>query len=100
MSNTSLSCPPYMPYNLTIRKRQITYNEWFASGVENIHGTIQEKDEIVSHGDYIKYFHGTLHNILESNNLTINNEKEFKNELATFIYKISEEPNAMYKKKI
>lgn len=98
MSETNkLSLPPYQPYNLTVRKRKMNYDEWFDSTIENIQGPVKENNEPVKHGDYIKYFHRNLKNILTLNNLSINNEKQFKNEIATFVYRISEEPeNAVY----
>jgi|TARA_B110000444_G_scaffold249498_1_gene274697 hypothetical protein len=101
MSETNkLSLPPYQPYNLTVRKRKMMFNDWIDSPIENMNGVVTENDQPVSHGDYIKYFHRNLKNILKSNNVSINNEKGFKNEIATFIYRISEEPeNAVYKKK-
>ena len=86
---TPLSLPPYRPCNLTIRKRQTTYCDWFDSPVETMHGVLKDNGEEVTHGDYIKYFHSSIQSILKTNELYINNEKEFKNELATFIYNLS-----------
>ena len=92
MSSTTIhSLPPYQPYNLTVRKRQITFYEWLDSPVEDLGGIIGDADP-TTHADYIKYFHSCINDILDDNKLQIHKKKEFKNELATFIYRTSDEP--------
>ena len=91
------SSPPYDPCNLTVRPRRLTFEDWLSSPVEDINGFIEEKNGFVTHGDYVIYFNNCLMGFLQETELEINNIKQFKNEVATFIYKSSEEPdNAMY----
>ena len=99
-----------MPKELRIKARDIksksTTPKWFFSGSilliliivgEIVNGFIKEKNGFVTHKDYIIYFNNCLMGFLQENELEINNIKQFKNEVATFIYKSSEEPdNAMY----
>jgi len=93
MSITTIySLPPYQPYNLTVRKREITFYDWLDSPVEDLGCTIKDNNKTLTHSDYIKYFHSRINDILDTNDLQIHKKKEFKNELATFIYKTSDEP--------
>lgn len=85
------SLPPFQPSNITVRDRQISFYEWIDSPIKNINGVIEENKNQASHSDYIKYFNSRIEDFLKINILKINNKKEFKNELATFVYRTSDE---------
>ena len=38
------SLPPYKPFNLTVRPRKLTFEDWLDSPVEDINGKIKEKN--------------------------------------------------------
>ena len=57
------------------------YNNWLNNYVKN---NSNEKNI-----DYVKYFYKNIYNILKTNDIEINNEKEFREEIGLFIYKHS-----------
>ena len=72
--------------NIICNPRKQSYKEWFDSPIKSIKGDLNE-----THGDYIIYFYGQIKTILKANQVEIHNEKQFKRELATFIYRLSSE---------
>lgn len=92
MSKNSSFCPPYETYNMISQPRTQTYTEWFSSYI--FHNNYNSNDTATynaTHGTYIKYFYDHIIGILETNRMNITNEKEFKKEIATFIYRLSDE---------
>jgi len=85
------SLPPFQPYNISVRDRQISFYEWIDSPIKDINGEVEENKNQAVHSDYIKYFNSRIEDFLKTNMLQINNKKEFKNELATFVYRTSDE---------
>jgi len=90
MSTKNIYCPPYETYNMITKPRIQTYDQWFASAIY-YNDYKCDNTQCVSHGSYIKYFYNNIIQILKNNDMNITNEKEFKKEIATFIYRLSDE---------
>ena len=87
MSNKNIFCPPYKTYNMISRPRTQTYAQWFTSPIY----FNREEPYSATHGAYIKYFYDHILKILKTNHMNIKNEKQFRKEIATFIYRLSDE---------
>jgi len=85
------SCPPYETSNMIAYPRTQSYTQWFRSPINHFDYNPNEVQTSASHGDYIRYFYNHILSIIKDNHMNINNEKEFKKEIATFIYKLSDE---------
>ena len=91
MSNTFKSLPPYQYYNKLIVPRKQTYKDWFKTPIYHVTYDSENPKDTLTHGEYIKYFYKTLKGVIKNNEMRIIKEKEFKNEIATFIYRLSDE---------
>ena len=89
-NNNEYSCPPYETYNMIPQERTQTYKQWFGSPIyhNNYNNAELSKD---THGAYIRYFYDHITRIIKVNHMNIKNEKEFRKEIATFIYRLSDE---------
>jgi len=70
-----------------------TFHQWLQMKIENENGIYKDQDnKTVTNKEFIIYFHNTILNILHDNGYIIDNDKtkSFKNEIATFIYKYSD----------
>ena len=71
--------------NIRNEKYQKEFNDWL-----NINPYFsEEKLKFITNRDIIETFNNNIISILKKYNLKIKNEKEFKNELASFIYNLS-----------
>jgi len=71
--------------NIRNEKYQKEFNDWL-----NINPYFsEEKLKFITNRDRIETFNDNIISILKKYNLKIKNEKEFKNELASFIYNLS-----------
>ena len=86
MSNT-----PYNSYNMLAEKRHLTYNEWLRSSVVDTLPATAPGMRKMTHGEYIQSFYDRLTGIIRQNGMNIKNEKVFKKEIASFVYKASGE---------
>ena len=86
MSNT-----PYRSYNMLAEKRHLTYNEWLRSPVVDTLPAPPAGMRKMSHGEYIQSFYDRLTAIIYQNGMNIKNEKAFKKEIASFVYRASGE---------
>ncbi len=77
--------------NRIIKPKKYSYDSWWNSPVQSIGNNWNSSSGPVTHGMYVKDFYYRLHSILTSNGYTITNEKEFKNEIATLIYNLSDD---------
>ena len=69
-----------------------TYKEWWNSPIETIGGyRINSNDEVITNGSYVKEFYSRLYNLIKTNGYEIKDEKTLKNEVATFIYNLSDD---------
>ena len=90
MSNKNIFCPPYKTYNMISRPRTQTYAQWFTSHIYHNNYNCDDTHNAI-HGAYIKYFYDHILKILKTNHMNIKNEKQFRKEIATFIYRLSDE---------
>ena len=89
-NNDNYSCAPYDTYNMIPQERTQTYKQWFASPIYHNNYKCGDKSN-ATHGAYIRYFYDHITRIIMKNHMNIKNEKEFKKEIATFIYRLSDE---------
>ena len=89
-NNDDYSCPPYNTYNMIPKERTQSYKQWFVSPIYHINYDNAELSQ-ATHGDYIRYFYNHITRIINTNQMNIKNEKEFRKEIATFIYRLSDE---------
>lgn len=75
------------PYNQLIENKTQTYTTWFHSPIGDIAGN---KDNM-THGQYIIEFYNTIMSILKAHHYKIKDDKQFKKEIATYIYQLSSE---------
>jgi len=80
----------FPPYNHQVKNLSQSYADWFRSPIEDSGENWREN---ITHGEYIRYFYAKLKRIIQEKGFNINNEKQFKSEIATFIYQLSDESN-------
>ena len=80
----------FPPYNQIKKNQSQAYEDWFRSPIEDSGENWKENR---THGEYIRYFYTKLKQIIQENGFNINNEKQFKSEIAIFIYQLSDESN-------
>lgn len=72
--------------NRIVKEKNLPYGEWWRSKVSG-----SDLDWKTTHGDYIVGFYASLKSLLHSQGRDIINEKQFKREIATLIYNLSDE---------
>ena len=77
--------------NQITRPKKFTYDEWWKSPVKGIRGEWMDGDVVVTHGMYVRDFYRSLRHLIISRGYDITNEKEFKSEIATLIYNLSDD---------
>lgn len=79
--------------NFIVKDKNLSYDTWWYNCVKSYEDDkwIYSNGETVTHGEYVKDFYFRLKTIIESSGYSINDEKQFKNEIATFIYQLSSE---------
>ena len=79
--------------NFIVKDKKFSYDKWWHNCVKSYEDDkwIYSNGEKVTHGDYVKDFYFRLKTIIERSGYSINDEKQFKNEIATFIYQLSSE---------
>ena len=94
------SLAPYRIPNFITSPRKMSYQRWLASPVmdaENDDDTEDYREVCFVNGDYYTHKHFILDfckdliDILHDNGFNIENEKEFKRDVAIFIYRLSRE---------
>ncbi len=69
-----------------------TYKEWWNSPIETVGGyRVNNDDKVITNGDYIKDYYKRLCNLVKNHGYEINDENRLKNEIATFIYNLSDD---------
>ena len=91
LSDTITSLPPYKISNYITSPRKITFQQWLEEPVCNYTEQCTKFGKIYTHKNYISDYCKELLTIIYKNNYTITDEKQFKNEIATFIYRLSKE---------
>lgn len=80
--------------NFIVKEKRLSYDTWWNINVKShepekwIHC---EGGDQITHGEYVKFFYYKLKDLIISKGYSIKNEKQFKNEIATFIYQLSSE---------
>jgi hypothetical protein len=83
---------PLTFYNYIVPKKRLSYDCWWNKPVDAYDYTQWGSDETpMRHGEYIIYFYKKIKDILEKHKYVIHDEKQFKSEIATFIYQLSTE---------
>ena len=77
--------------NMIVRPKKFTYDEWWQAPVKGVNGDWATRQFPVTHGMYVTDFYYSLHKLLVSQGYDITNEKEFKSEIATLIYNLSDD---------
>ena len=72
--------------NIRRNEIQVKFKEWLNSG---IYLNDYDEMEYITNKDRINDFNDSIISIIKNNGFVIKNEKELKNELASFIYKLS-----------
>ena len=76
------------PYNRLVEDNKIqSYATWFHSPIKDIIGD----EGNMTHGQYIMNFYKTIKAIMQTHHYKIKDDKQFKKEIATFIYQLSSE---------
>ena len=83
---------PYKISNFITSPRKKSYKGWLNSPVEDDNGEWQSRTgEFISHKRFICKFHKDLERMVADGGYKIDNMKEFKREVAIFIYRLSRE---------
>jgi len=90
--------PPYKISNYITSPRKMSFKSWLNSPVMEVNGRnnidnvrIFDNGDMYTHNDFIVNFIDGLLHIIHSTGHNIEHEKQFKNEIATFIYRLSKE---------
>lgn len=90
--------PPYTISNYVTSPRKMSFQSWLGSPVMEVDGqnnidyarTFDNGDRY-THNDFILHFIDGLFQVIHSAGYNIEDEKQFKNEIAIFIYRLSRE---------
>jgi hypothetical protein len=78
--------------NYIVPRKRFDYDWWWKSNVESYDDNEWIVDnEKVTHGRYVRNFYYKLKKIVNERGFTIENEKQFKRDIARFIYNLSNE---------
>jgi hypothetical protein len=75
--------------NRVVPAKKLSYETWRDSKVNAY--DMDYWDEDMTNGDYMYEFYTNLKTLIKENGYVIKNEKQFKREIATFIYQLSSE---------
>ena len=79
--------------NFIVKEKKHDYKTWWNLSIK-MHDTNywdENTKNIHTHGDYVSYFYYAIVNEIKKAGYTIKDEKQFKREIATFIYQLSSE---------
>lgn len=73
---------------------EVTKKKWLKMSIVDLNGTVQAKDgKIITHNEYIDWFIDELMELINDYQYIIEDEKKFKEEIAHFIYTLSDTGN-------
>ena len=78
------------PYNQLRKRKTQLYSTWFDSPIKD---STEDWRENMTHGQYIRKFYKHIETIIRAHGYKIKDEKQFKKEIATYIYQLSDESN-------
>jgi hypothetical protein len=78
-----------------IRKKtsiyQPTMKHWLGMCIKDCEGFVcDKKGKSITHGEYVNFFVNRLKIFIQKNDYQLIDEKQFKNEISTFIYTLSD----------
>ena len=76
--------------NTIVREKKAEFSDWQENYMRDLGGEIKFKGRLIKNKEYLNYFYDYIRDLIISNGYTIINEKEFRNKIGSFIYKISE----------
>ena len=78
--------------NLIVPKKTISYQRWWESSIKSNNPDFWNSDKgTVTHGEYVVDFYYKLKELINKSGYAIEDEKQFKDEIATLIYHLSNE---------
>ena len=77
--------------NRIVKPKRYSYESWWNSPVQSTGSNWNSRSGTITHGTYVKDFYYRLRSILIDSGYTITDEKEFKNEIATLLYNLSDD---------
>ena len=80
--------------NLLVPKKTMSYQRWWESSVKSDNPDFwhsRNETNPVTHGEYVVDFYYKLKDIINKSGYVIDNEKQFKDEISTLIYHLSNE---------
>ena len=77
--------------NRIVRCKKYSYEWWYNAPVQCIMNQDENQEDLITHGEYVKKFYYKMKNLLNEMGYDIDEEKEFKNGIATLIYKLSDD---------
>jgi hypothetical protein len=94
ISLKSLIMPPYQISNYVTSPRKMCFEDWLNSPVTkgDCHTDSLLINQGYTHQRFIQEFIYDLNKVITSNGYNITDVKQFKNEIATHIYRLSREP--------
>ena len=84
--------PPFKIANYITHSRKMSYKAWLYSPVSDCDSDwISNDGTYYTHEDFLYEFYNKLINVIRKCGYDIEDEKQFKNEFATFVYRLSRE---------
>lgn len=79
--------------NLLVPKKTMSYRRWWESSIKSDNPNFwkSNKETAVTHGEYVIDFYYKLKELINESGYVIEDEKQFKDEIATLIYHLSNE---------
>jgi hypothetical protein len=80
--------------NLLVPKKTMSYQRWWDSSVKSDNPDFWHsgnETNPVTHGEYVVDFYYKLKELINKSGYVIDNEKQFKDEISTLIYHLSNE---------
>lgn len=70
---------------------QPTMKHWLRMCVKDCEGFVcDKKGKQITHDEYVDFFVDRLQNLIQKNDYRLIDEKQFKNDISTFIYTLSD----------
>lgn len=90
--NTQDRLPPYEISNYATSPRTMSFKSWLASPVTDIDGPRKfDNGDTYTHNDFVLNYIDGLTSIICSTGYSIEDEKQFRNEIAVYVYRLSKE---------
>jgi len=84
--------PPYQIANYVTSPRTMSFKSWLASPVMDADGPrMFDNGDVYTHNDFVLNFIDGLIGVIYSTGRSIEDEKQFRNEIAVYVYRLSKE---------